>query len=520
MQTSSSLPNKLRTQYNQTVLENKILKEENIKLKKNVSLTKSNEIKIQNEVLVQEMKKIKNLYNDLKSKINEAEDFNKDINILKAEIETQHGIINTLYQKLDNSTKENKTLKKEINLLKDKGKNSQSSNKFLQSENEKLRKQLKLTLKNQIENKDWENEKKQMFLQIEKLTKDLSYYKNQVIIEKAKRPLSSKKNQNIEENKTNNSSILIKTRPPITVSHEAKNPEETMDKQLLLMQSIISELKEENKELKAKNNFLEKQILSYKNIHSNSDKQSINLLVSSKENEPEVTLNRNCTSQLLIDKITNKEDELQLLNEQIKSNSNETLEKYILSFRDILSLNFEYNNITKKSAKKLFSYVLSEYDNNMDKDNDENARDEIISSLVNIISISLHCNNNEKDKKEIYEYLSKIYDEDDNDYFSQNFYEIFENIPNHLDTDVIEKDKINEQNILKTFSLDSLVIQNIFESFPEKININTLNDILYKNNISLTKSEFLFLCYKIKGNSSSIRDLSTTELKNFLSNKK
>lgn len=525
MQTSSSssLINRLRTQYNQSVLENKKLKEENIKLKKNVSLTKANEIKIQNQVLLQEMKKIKTLYNDLKTKMNDAEDFSKDINILKAELETQHGIINTLYQKLDNITKENKTLKKEINLLKDKGKNNQSSNKFLQNENEKLRKQLKLTLKNQIENKDWENEKKQMSLQIEKLTKSLSYYKNQVIVEKAKRPLSSKKNKNIEENSKNNSSILIQPRPPITVSHEAKNPEETIDKQLLLMQSIISELKEENKELKAKNNFFEKQILSYQNGPLNSDKQDISLNTVSKENDldkkPKATLNRNCTNQLLIDKITNKEDELQLLNEQIKSKSNENLEKYILSFGDILSLNFEYNNITKKSAKKLFSYVLSDYDNNLEKDNDENAKDEIISSLVNIISISLHCNNNEKDKKEIYEYLSKMYDEDDNDFFSENFYEIFENVPNHLDTNVIENDKINEQNILKVISLDSPVIQNIFESFPEKININTLNDILYKNKIGLTKNEFLFLCYKIKGNSSSIRDLSISELKKFLSNK-
>ena len=37
-------------------------------------------------------------------------------------------------------------------------------------------------------------------------------------------------------------------------------------------------------------------------------------------------------------------------------------------------------------------------------------------------------------------------------------------------------------------------------------------EILYKNKVYLTKEEYLYLCYKIKHSSGSIRDLSTKEL--------
>lgn len=491
----TSMMTKLRNQYNQALKEIKEQKEEIIKLKKNVNITSYKETQVENEILLEEMKKIKTLYKISSSKVSETENMNRDNNILKAELETQHGIIDTLYEKLDSLTKENKRLKKDNNSMMNRSKSDISSNKFLKNEIDKLQKQLKMAVRNQVENEDWKKERSELYKKVDDLTKDLNYYKNQTVIEKAKQPLpSNKKIVKEEENSKDNSYIV--NRPPIRV--EVKHPEETTDKQLLLLQSIITELREEKKELIAKNQFLEKQ-LEMLNTSNHMPVQEV------KETKPIDQNNK--SNQLLIDKIQSNEGKLTTLQEQLISN-----EKISLSFEDVLILNFENNNISKKSANNLFSYVFSQYTNNIEKDNDENAKDELITSLVNIISISLHCNNNEKDQKEIYDYLSKLYDQDETEEFQQNFYDIFNKVKNHLNTNIIEQDGKNELSIQQKLSSNKAVIQNIMESFPSTININTLNEILYKNKVYLTKEEYLYLCYKIKNPSGSIRDLSTKEL--------
>ena len=491
----TSMMTKLRNQYNQALKEKKEQKEEIIKLKKNVNITSYKETQVENTILLEEMKKIKTLYKISSSKVSETENMNRDNNILKAELETQHGIIDTLYEKLDSLTKENKRLKKDNNSMMNRSRSDISSNKFLKNEIDKLQKQLKMAVRNQVENEDWKKERSELYKKVDDLTKDLNYYKNQTVIEKAKQPLpSNKKIVKEEENSKDNSYIV--NRPPIRV--EVKHPEETTDKQLLLLQSIITELREEKKELIAKNQFLEKQ-LEMLNTSNHMPVQEV------KETKPIDQNNK--SNQLLIDKIQSNEGKLTTLQEQLISN-----EKISLSFEDVLILNFENNNISKKSANNLFSYVFSQYTNNIEKDNDENAKDELITSLVNIISISLHCNNNEKDQKEIYDYLSKLYDQDETEEFQQNFYDIFNKVKNHLNTNIIEQDGKNELSIKQKLSSNKAVIQNIMESFPSTININTLNEILYKNKVYLTKEEYLYLCYKIKNPSGSMRDLSTKEL--------
>lgn len=63
------------------------------------------------------------------------------------------------------------------------------------------------------------------------------------------------------------------------------------------------------------------------------------------------------------------------------------------------------------------------------------------------------------------------------------------------------------------------VIYNLIESLPNGINSDNLNDFLYKNDISLTKEEFLSLCYFIKGDDDSpSKDVSIKELKCFIEN--
>lgn len=96
----TSMMTKLRNQYNQALKEIKEQKEEIVKLKKNVNITSYKEKQVENTILLEEMKKIKCLYQILSSKVNETENMNRDNNILKSELETQHGIIDTLYEKL------------------------------------------------------------------------------------------------------------------------------------------------------------------------------------------------------------------------------------------------------------------------------------------------------------------------------------------------------------------------------------------------------------------------------------
>ena len=343
----TSMMTKLRNQYNQALKEIKEQKEEIAKLKKNVNITSYKEKQIENTILLEEMKKIKCLYQISSSKVNETENMNRDNNILKSELETQHGIIDTLYEKLDFLTKENKRLKKDNNSMMNKSKSDLSSNKFLQNEIDKLQKKLKMAVRNQVENEDWKKERSELYKKVDELTKDLDYYKNQTVIEKSKQPLpSNKKTIKEEENSKDNSYIV--NRHPIRV--EVKHPEETTDKQLLLLQSIITELREEQKELQAKNQFLEKQ-LEMLNTSNHMPVQEV------KETKPIVQNNK--SNQLLIDKIQSNEGKLTTLQEQIISN--ESNEKINLLFEDVLIVNFENNNITSEiiTDLKITGYLKS-----------------------------------------------------------------------------------------------------------------------------------------------------------------
>ena len=89
------------------------------------------EIKIKNEILIQEFNKLKKMYLLSLDMNKKNENFGKNENILKAEIQTQHDIIIQLKQEIDGFSLERKRMTTEIKELKNKLDLSLNNNKFI-----------------------------------------------------------------------------------------------------------------------------------------------------------------------------------------------------------------------------------------------------------------------------------------------------------------------------------------------------------------------------------------------------
>ena len=504
----SSFFSKMKVQYNNL---NKLLKEkedEIFKLKKNTILTKANEEKIQSEILLKELNKIKNLYDNISSINYSKSDLDIQNRIMKTEIENQHGIIVQLNTNLNTLKNDKKKLEKELNFLKEKCKSNQNSSKMLSNENKKLQDQMQIILKNEVEKEDWITEKKELNKKIEVLQKDLDHYRLLVVQLKDYNP-KNKNNQNQDDKSVLNESNISLFRV-VSKNNKMENPEEKENTQILLLQSIIKELTKDKNDLEEKIKFLENQLYTQSNfksgfnqtIISKKDITNSKILIDDNSKTNDINQLKNTTSEikeysLINEKINdNKTGTLPLMSDLLKSEIPK-LDKFNINFEDIILINFESKNMNKENAKNLFSMVFSQF-NDADLDNDDDYKDQIISSLSNVISINLNCNDNEKEKKEIEKYLSDLYDEDDNSEFKNNFYDKFNNIPDHNELKTIKSDE--EFTKILNFKLfpNKNTINNLIESFPNKINLMTLNDIFYKNNIFLSKNEFMFLCYKLK----------------------
>ena len=529
----SSAYSKMKVQYNNL---NKVLKEkedEIFKLKKNLVLTKANEDKIQSEILLKELNKIKSLYENVSFINNSKGDIDTQNRILRSEIETQHGVIIQLNTNLNNIRNDKKNLEKELDFLKEKVKSNQNSSKMLSNENKKLQNQMQIILKNEVLKEDWIKEKKELNKKIESMQKDLDYYRLLAVQLKDYNP-NNKKNQQQQDNKSVLNESNISLFRVISKNNKMDNQEEKEDSQILLFQSIIKELTDNKRELEEKIKFLENQLYTNSKLdynQTNTFKNNINQSqISNDKNIKNTNLNmkqsdfKNTYSDIneisnLNDKIINSTNQLQQIEEDmLKSNSSfiPKLDKIKIEFEDILLMNFESKNVTKENAKNLFSIIFSQF-SDADLDNDDDIKDQIITSLSNSIAINLNCNNIEKEKKEIENYLSDLYDEDDNSEFKNNFYDKFKNIPDHNNNETNIKDEEYTQILQYKLYPNKAIIDNLIKSFPNTININTLNDIFYKNNINLTKNEFMYLCYKLKNdNCNSLYEVETKEINFFV----
>ena len=201
------------------------------------------------------------------------ESFGKNENILKAEIQTQHDIIIQLNQEIDGFSLERKRMMTEIKELKNKLDLSLNNNKFIKNTKDKYEQKYRRNIKEQVIQKEYEKEKKEMLTKINKLQKQLDYYR--MIAMKGKDFGANEKNMSnkIENKNIINNNLFNKRKDGIIVK-APPHPEENYDNKILLMQSIITELTNDKKELLEKLKLYEDKI-NHKNENMNKNSQML-----------------------------------------------------------------------------------------------------------------------------------------------------------------------------------------------------------------------------------------------------
>ena len=230
--------------------------EELFNIKKNKAFTNYQELHIKYEILLEEFNKLRNmkLINSDKNYL-VCLDNEKNLNL---EIQKLKETISELNKEKDKYYLEKKKMNDEINDLKNKLDLAKGNRKLIKNKMKTYEKKYKNNIKEQVIQKEYEEEKKEMVDKINKLQKKLDYYMVNAV--KNKEYAVNKNKLDKEENKNNNFNNEIR-RNIINVKN-IKNPEEDYNNKILLMQSLIAELTKENKELLEKNQNYESKINS------------------------------------------------------------------------------------------------------------------------------------------------------------------------------------------------------------------------------------------------------------------
>ena len=227
--------------------------------------------------------------------------------MLRCEIKNLQGIIELLNQEKDNYLLEKKKMMDEIDELKSKLELSNNNNKLIKNKKKLFEQKYKKNIKDQVILKEYEEEKKEMIDKINKLQKKLDYYMLNAVKNK-EYEIKNKK----EENKNNNIFANSEIRRNIIKVKNIQNPEDNYDNKILLMQSLISELTKENKELLEKNKNYELKINSL--LQTNKEILNSNLGMDNLFLSNNIINNEN---NQMKEKKQNKQDE----------NENETISK-------------------------------------------------------------------------------------------------------------------------------------------------------------------------------------------------
>ena len=279
--------------------------DELFEIKKNKKFTDYQELKIKYETVLNEFNKLRN-----------AKLINSDKNyflclesdkMLRCEIKNLQGIIELLNQEKDNYLLEKKKMMDEIDELKSKLELSNNNNKLIKNKKKLFEQKYKKNIKDQVILKEYEEEKKEMIDKINKLQKKLDYYMLNAVKNK-EYEIKNKK----EENKNNNIFANSEIRRNIIKVKNIQNPEDNYDNKILLMQSLISELTKENKELLEKNKNYELKINSL--LQTNKEILNSNLGMDNLFLSNNIINNEN---NQMKEKEQNKQDE----------NENETISK-------------------------------------------------------------------------------------------------------------------------------------------------------------------------------------------------
>ena len=240
--------------------------QELMQTKKNTKITKINELNTENKIFNEQIDKLKNLYNHSKEQKQSLKKNVNDFDIMRQALSQKDYIILNFQencQKMEaeiqqlNTEKEklkNQTLKKEemINKIKTKLENQSKENEKLIMKNNNIKKsEVYLTAKNKYEAK------------IQKLKKDIAYYrdmnsKNERILREAE-----KINQKPKKPQISRKIFSSNPQPSIEITPSLKT--ETNQK-ILLLQSILSEEKNEKEKLLQKVEELTQQLNTSKTI--------------------------------------------------------------------------------------------------------------------------------------------------------------------------------------------------------------------------------------------------------------
>ena len=502
-----------KEEYNKLVLESKIKDEEILNFKRNKKITDYMEVKIKNDILTQEFNKLKEMYLLSLDMNKKCENFGKYENILKTEILSQNDIIMKLNKEIDDFALERKKYTTEINDLKNKLELSQNNNKLIKNKKNIFEKKFKKDIKEQVIKKEYEEEKKEMSKKMKNMKEKLEHYMRIAMKEKNYGANPKNKNENkinVNNNANNNVGnkiIKIERNSPIIVRKE-ENPEENQESKIMLLQSIITELINDKKELIEKLKKYEENKIDIKKENKKQNqhpKENINLLKTTEEiliaDNSEKRNDEQEENNSKKEEIVEAKENNNSLKENVDENKNEeneekeeSIKMEEINFEDIFSLNLEYKKINSSNAKNIFEVIFSQ--NNREDFKSESNKESVLNSLVNELSVKLNCNSKEEEKKEIYDNIKIYFEQDEN--FEDCFNMIFDNVINHEEESRRIIDQDNELILRKKLKKNKNVIEALLSKSDNKIRINKFYDVLVENNIYLKKDIFLYLCYKLK----------------------
>ena len=247
---NNHLINSIKKQFKELKKENEKLNNELMSSKKNKKVSHINEINIENQIFLEQISKLQNLYNHTQTQNNYIQQNINDYSNLKEDLNKKDYLIINFQENFKHLNNEINNLNKEIEKLTiQKNNKTEIVNKLKNKLKEELENNEKLILrKENIQNsEEYLNMKNKYEMKIQKIKKEITNFKDQnAKNEKMIRDLNSNKNNiNILHSFDNNDLNIENNEKKFPDFEDA--PKKESNSKLLLIQSLLKEIKTENK---------------------------------------------------------------------------------------------------------------------------------------------------------------------------------------------------------------------------------------------------------------------------------
>ena len=247
---NNHLINSIKKQFKELKKENEKLNNELMSSKKNKKVSHINEINIENQIFLEQISKLQNLYNHTQTQNNYIQQNINDYSNLKEDLNKKDYLIINFQENFKHLNNEINNLNKEIEKLTiQKNNKTEIVNKLKNKLKEELENNEKLILrKENIQNsEEYLNMKNKFEMKIQKIKKEITNFKDQnAKNEKMIRDLNSNKNNiNILHSFDNNNLNNNENEKKFPDFEPA--PKKESNSKLLLIQSLLKEIKTENK---------------------------------------------------------------------------------------------------------------------------------------------------------------------------------------------------------------------------------------------------------------------------------